>query len=382
VSEDLLVEDAALHLSRERVPDIRLARVRGAEDVPCIVRRRPLNRRVRVRILRSESGRIVIDLPLLSCPCPADIEAGRRVEWKRPSPEERVYDIEIVRVKDIFQHEVSIALARPHPHRSFRDWQGPEHAVRREMVRSAELIQIARIEIMDLHLRRILRPQTGVFKDVQSEEAKRPMPQAPVSALEHSRHEPHVARPPASHPVRVVFRITYPIGFDETQSTIEIPDHGRVRHRLDRTGKGIYFDRQVGRELDPENAFYYRGKVRELTGKLALALGRKRRPCAQRETRSYGANEQAAGLEEAPARQPLVVTMSGQKMSNAGIRRGRMIRYVVVCFCHLIFSFLYVCHVFGLSSFMSRSSKWDAIENRFLCQKYIKFSKTDTPEFA
>lgn len=46
-----------------------------------------------------------------------------------------------------------------------------------------------------------------------------------------------------------------PLSADETQSAIEIPDHGRVRHRLDHTGKGIYFDRQMAWDLDPENAF-------------------------------------------------------------------------------------------------------------------------------
>jgi hypothetical protein len=41
-------------------------------------------------------------------------------------------------------------------------------------------------------------------------------------------------------------------------------------------------------------------------------------------------------------------------MRNARAPRGRMMRSVVVCLCHRIFSFLDVCHVLGLSSLMSR----------------------------
>ena len=90
------MKDTAAHLSRERVCDIYLARVRSAEDVPCIVRCLPLNRCGCLRLLPSELDRIVIDLPLLSCPCPTDIDAGRRTERNWLSSEGRVHDGETV----------------------------------------------------------------------------------------------------------------------------------------------------------------------------------------------------------------------------------------------------------------------------------------------
>jgi hypothetical protein len=52
------MEDTVLHVGRECVRDIRLARIHGAEEVACGIRRRPLNRGANVLILSPKSGRV------------------------------------------------------------------------------------------------------------------------------------------------------------------------------------------------------------------------------------------------------------------------------------------------------------------------------------
>jgi hypothetical protein len=114
---------------------------------------------------------------------------------------------------------------------------------------------------MDLHLRWIERPQTGVFKNIQSVEAKGTALGAPIPVPEHSLHEPHVGRPPSGHAVRIVIRVADSIGFDKSEKAVEIPDGRRGRDRVEHPGKRIDLNRQKERDLQASSALQYWGEA-------------------------------------------------------------------------------------------------------------------------
>jgi hypothetical protein len=145
------MEDAVAHVGRERMSDGGRARVDGAEEVSFGVLRRPLDLGAGVLIFSTESGLIVIDLQSLPRPRPLDIDAGRRADdWGRSVPQNRVHIGEIVEHREIGHREAGIPPARPYLHGLFRDRRGPEHATIYEVVGLTGLIQIARVEFVDL----------------------------------------------------------------------------------------------------------------------------------------------------------------------------------------------------------------------------------------
>jgi hypothetical protein len=96
------MKDPVPHLGRERVCDIGLARIDGAKEVPCGIRRRPLDRGAGVLILSPESGRAVRDLQPLSRPRPMDIDTGHGGErYQSGRPKNRVHRGEIVEHSEI-----------------------------------------------------------------------------------------------------------------------------------------------------------------------------------------------------------------------------------------------------------------------------------------
>jgi hypothetical protein len=145
------MEDTVSHVGRKRMCDGGLARIHGAEEVSFGVLRRPLDRGAGVLILCAESSMIVIDLQPLPRPRPLDIDAGCRVDDRgRSVPENRVPTGEIVEHREIGHREVGIPPAWLYLHGLFRDRRGPEHATIYEIVGLTGLIQVARIEVVDL----------------------------------------------------------------------------------------------------------------------------------------------------------------------------------------------------------------------------------------
>src|SRR5215475_14590806 len=188
--------------------------------------------------------------------------------------------------------------------------------------------------------RSTLFPYTTLFRsDVQSQEAKCPLLCASATVPEHPCHEPDVARPQSGHGIGAMVRIADTIGFDEPKGTVEVPDRGRVRHRVKRSGKGIDFGGQKERDLKPEDVLQYRRAVWELAGDPAPRLGCECCPATPGEACGDRAKEHAAGSEELPAR-PRVVAMVVNKVRRVHSHLVLTHRHLVVCWCHRMASFL------------------------------------------
>jgi hypothetical protein len=125
------------------------------------------------------------------------------------------------------------------------------------------------------------------------------------------------------------------IGFDEPKGTVEVPDRGRVRHGVRRSGKGIDFGRQKERDLNPEGVLQHRRAVWELAGDPAPRFGCECRSATPGEACGDRAQEQAAGLEELPAR-PRVVAMVVKGVRRANSHLVSTHRCPAVFRCHRI----------------------------------------------
>jgi hypothetical protein len=134
-------------------------------------------------------------------------------------------------------------------------------------------------------------------------------------------------------------RIAYTVGCDEPKGTVEVPDRGGVRHGIEHTGKGIDFDGPKERDWDPEKVFQVLRAVWELAGDPAPRFGCEGRPATPVEACGDCAHEQAAGLEELPAR-PSVVAMVVKEVRRAHSHLLSTHRRPAVFRCHRIAPFL------------------------------------------
>lgn len=107
---------------------------------------------------------------------------------------------------------MSVAPSRLDGYRFERHVARPENAAVREVVRLAGRIEVAGVKIVNLRLPFLPGPQTGVLKDVESEEGEGAALLVAVAVDEHAFHEAHIAGPGAGDAVGIVFGVADAIG--------------------------------------------------------------------------------------------------------------------------------------------------------------------------
>jgi predicted nucleic acid-binding protein len=176
----------------------------------------------------------------------------------------------------------------------------------REQIGQVWLIKVPRVEVMDLNLGRI-KPQTGIHKDVHSEEAERAALASPLPIHKDARHEADIAGPQSVDTVGAI--VAHAVSLDQAEDPIEVINQQWIGEWGRRGGSERVDQARTEKwDLHPESLFEPRGKAGDWTGN-ACSPVRSASSAAKDSHADGGTDQHPARLEEMTPRPEVGVMM-------------------------------------------------------------------------